>query len=125
MNEPHTVESDAGFRTKPNPDQPERCPSIDPHDTLQCGRRIHDDEQCQFGGIAWKKGTQRYMSDRERADRLEAMCERLAERLAELPDLWRTEGRAVMFNRAGDDLAPQARVGKWLNEKTSVTPHTE
>lgn len=46
-----------GNRTKPNPDQPDRCPSIDPHDTLQCGRRVHDDDQCQLGGIAWKKGT--------------------------------------------------------------------
>ena len=46
-----------GNRTKPNPDQPERCPSIDPYDTLQCGRRIHGDDQCQFGGIAWRKGT--------------------------------------------------------------------
>ena len=63
-----------------------------------------------------------WQSERERADRLEAMCDRLAERLAELPDLWREEGRAVMFNRAGDDLTPQARVGKWLAEKTRVTP---
>lgn len=46
-----------GNRTKPNPDQPERCPSIDPHDTLQCARRIHDDDQCQFGTLAWRKGT--------------------------------------------------------------------
>lgn len=60
-----------------------------------------------------------WQSERERADRIEAMCERLAERLAELPDLWRTEGRAVLFNRAGDDLTPQGRVGKWLTEKTA------
>jgi hypothetical protein len=76
----------AEFSTKPNPNQPDRCPSIDPHDTLQCGRRIHDDDQCQFGGIAWKKGTPRHMSDRERADRLEAMCDRLAGRIVELQD---------------------------------------
>lgn len=43
-------------RTKPNPKQPERCPSIDPYDTLQCGRRVHADDQCQCGGIAWRKG---------------------------------------------------------------------
>lgn len=122
----HNDEIDAAeFHTKPNPNQPDRCPSIDPHDTLQCARRIHDDDQCQCGGIGWKKGTPRYMNDRERADRLEAMCERLAERLAELPALWRDEGRAVMFNRAGDDLNPQQRVGKWLNEKTRVTPPTQ
>lgn len=42
-------------------------------------------------------------TERERADGLEAM--------------WLKEGRAVMFNRAGDDLTPQARVGKWLHEK--------
>ena len=46
-----------GYRTKPDPNQPERCPSIDPHDELQCGRRIHEDDQCAFGGIAWKKGS--------------------------------------------------------------------
>ncbi|GAB3776713.1 hypothetical protein FB382_004374 [Nocardioides ginsengisegetis] len=45
-----------GNSTKPNPDQPARCPSIDPHDTLQCARRIHEDDQCVFGGIGWKKG---------------------------------------------------------------------
>jgi len=55
----HSAENDAAYlgnRTKPNPNQPGRCPSIDPHDTLQCGRRVHDDDQCQLGGIAWKKG---------------------------------------------------------------------
>jgi hypothetical protein len=60
------------FTTKPNPDQPDRCPSIDPHDTLQCGRRIHGDDQCQFGGIAWRKGTPRYVSDAERVVELTA-----------------------------------------------------
>lgn len=63
-----------------------------------------------------------WQAERERADRLEAMCDRLAERLVVLPELWREEGRAVMFNRAGDDLTPQSRVGKWLHEKTRVTP---
>ena len=57
--------------TKPRPDQPGRCPSIDPHDTLQCTRSIHDDDQCQAGGIAWRKGSPRIESDRERADRLQ------------------------------------------------------
>jgi len=56
----------AEFKTAPNPDQPDRCPSIDPHDTLQCGRRIHEDDQCQYGGIAWKKGTSCYVSPEER-----------------------------------------------------------
>jgi hypothetical protein len=27
---------------------------------------------------------------------------------------WRSEGHDVMFNRAGDDLTPAQRVGKWL-----------
>lgn len=63
-----------------------------------------------------------WQAERERADRLEAMCDRLAERLVVLPDLWREEGRSVMFNRAGDDLTPQARVGKWLHEQTRVIP---
>jgi hypothetical protein len=60
------------FRTQPNPDQPDRCPSIDPYDELQCGRRIHDDDQCVYGGIAWKRGTPRHVSDRERADVLQS-----------------------------------------------------
>lgn len=106
-------------------EQSDRCPSRDPYGTLRCARRVHDDNQCQFGGIAWKKDAEPYMSDRERADRLEAMCNRLAERLAELPDLWRAEGRAVMFNRAGDDLTPQGRVGKWLTEKVLTSPGQE
>ena len=59
------------FTTKPRPDQPGRCPSIDPHDTLQCTRAIHDDDQCQAGGIAWRKGSPRIEWDRERADRLQ------------------------------------------------------
>ena len=59
------------FTTKPRPDQPGRCPSIDPLDTLQCTRRIHDDDQCQAGGIAWRKGSPRIESDRERANRLQ------------------------------------------------------
>lgn len=58
----------------PNPSQPDRCPSIDPHDTLQCGRRIHEDGHCQFGGIAWKKGTPRYVSPEERLDRIRVLA---------------------------------------------------
>ena len=61
--------------TKPRPDQPGRCPSIDPHDTLQCTRAIHDDDQCQAGGIAWRKGSPRIKWDRERADRLQEEVE--------------------------------------------------
>ena len=63
------------FTTKPRPDQPGRCPSIDPHDTLQCTRAIHDDDQCQAGGIAWRKGSPRIEWDRERADRLQEEVE--------------------------------------------------
>jgi len=63
--------------TKPRPDQPGRCPSIDPHDTLQCTRAIHDDDQCQAGGIAWRKGSPRIEWDRERADRLQKDVERM------------------------------------------------
>ena len=66
-----------------------------------------------------------WQGERERADRLEAMLDRLAERLVVLPDLWREEGRGVLFNRAGDDLTPQARVGKWLHEKTTFPPAEE
>ena len=54
--------------TKPRPDQPGRCPSIDPHDTLQCTRAIHDDDQCRAGGIAWRKGSPRIEWDLERCD---------------------------------------------------------
>ena len=67
------------FRTKPNPDQPDRCPSIDPDDTLQCGRKIHDDDQCQFGGIGWKKGTPRYVSAEEHLASLRASIKALAD----------------------------------------------
>ena len=74
MSEPYSAEKDAGYRTKPNPNQPDRCPSIDPHDELQCARRIHEDDQCQFGGIGWKKGTPRYISDAEKADRAAALA---------------------------------------------------
>jgi len=59
-------------RTKPNPDQPGRCPSIDPHGVLQCTRAIHEDDACHCGGIAWRKGSPRHVSDRERADAAEA-----------------------------------------------------
>ena len=61
--------------TKPRPDQPGRCPSIDPHDTLQCTRAIHDDDQCRAGGIAWRKVSPRIEWDRERADRLQEEVE--------------------------------------------------
>ena len=27
---------------------------------------------------------------------------------------WQADGREIMFNADGDDLAPQARVAKWL-----------
>lgn len=74
------------FHTQPNPDQPDRCPSIDPHDELQCGRRIHDDDQCVFGGIAWRKGTPRYVSDRERAQTAEATLARVEAALARHPE---------------------------------------
>jgi len=56
------------------PNQPDRCPSIDPHATLQCGRRVHDDDQCQFGGIAWKKGAPRHLTDAEILDRIRALA---------------------------------------------------
>lgn len=47
---------------EPNPDQPDRCQSIDPYSTLQCARKDHpDDDNCQFGGIAWEKGTPRHV----------------------------------------------------------------
>lgn len=88
----------AEFRTKPNPDQPDRCPSIDPHDTLQCTRRIHEDGQCQSGGIAWVKGTPRYMSDAERANRMEGMAERLAALLVDVEErLTGERDRAIGF----------------------------
>lgn len=67
--------TEQGYRTKPNPNQPDRCPSIDPHDTLQCTRRIHEDDECHCGGIAWRKGTPRYISDREKLDLLRTLAE--------------------------------------------------
>lgn len=63
-----------------------------------------------------------WQAERERADRLEAMLDRLAERLVVLPDLWREEGRAVLRNAAGDDLTVHQRVGKWLHDKTVIPP---
>jgi len=77
----------ATFQTKPNPKQPMRCPSIDPHDTLQCTRAIHDDDQCQAGGIAWRKGSPRIESDRERADRLQEDVEEYDATLTRQRDL--------------------------------------
>lgn len=73
--------------TKPRPDQPGRCPSIDPHDTLQCTRAIHDDDQCQAGGIAWRKGSPRIEWDRERADRLQEEVEEYDATLGRQGDL--------------------------------------
>ena len=73
--------------TKTRPDQPGRCPSIDPHDTLQCTRAIHDDDQCQAGGIAWRKGSPRIESDRERADRLQEEVEEYDATLTRQGDL--------------------------------------
>ena len=75
------------FTTKPRPDQPGRCPSIDPHDTLQCTRAIHDDDQCQAGGIAWRKGSPRIEWDRERADRLQEEVEEYDATLTRQSDL--------------------------------------
>lgn len=103
----------AEFRTKPNPDQPDRCPSIDPHDTLQCTRRIHEDGQCQSGGIAWVKGTPRYMSDAERANRMEGMAERLAALLVDVEERLtgerdRARGTAATLEAENARLADKA-----------------
>ena len=78
--------SEGGFRTKPNPRQPMRCPSIDPHDTLQCTRSIHSDDHCRNGGISWHRGSPRVLSDRERAELAEADLRHIAECLGEDPD---------------------------------------
>ena len=78
--------SGGGFRTKPNPRQPMRCPSIDPHDTLQCTRSIHSDDHCRNGGISWHRGSPRVLSDRERAELAEADLRHIAECLGEDPD---------------------------------------
>jgi len=111
----------AEFRTKPNPDQPDRCPSIDPHDTLQCTRRIHEDGQCQSGGIAWVKGTPRYMSDAERANRMEGMAERLAERLVDVEERLtgerdRARGTAATLEAENARLREEATVSAALLE---------
>ena len=85
----------AEFKTAPNPDQPDRCPSIDPHDTLQCGRRIHEDDQCQYGGIAWKKGTPRHVTAEEQVEELRV-------EVARLTDLVRVMlGKAAVEGRCG------------------------
>ena len=39
--------------------------------------------------------------------------------LLDAADAWRSEGRGVMFNRAGDDLTPEQRVGKWLRDRAA------
>lgn len=109
----------AEFRTKPNPDQPDRCPSIDPHDTLQCTRRIHEDGQCQSGGIAWVKGTPRYMSDAERANRMEGMAERLAALLVDVEERLtgeRARGTAATLEAENARLAEEATVSAALLE---------
>ena len=111
----------AEFRTKPNPDQPDRCPSIDPHDTLQCTRRIHEDGQCQSGGIAWVKGTPRYMSDAERANRMEGMAERLAALLVDVEERLTGErdralGFATRVEAENARLAEEATVSAALLE---------
>lgn len=65
---------------RPNPAQPERCPSMDPYDGgLQCGRKIHDDDQCQFGGIGWVKGEPRKWSPDEDFARRLLRCLEAAE----------------------------------------------
>lgn len=82
----------SGFRTIPNPDQPDRCPSIDPYDTLQCGRRIHDDDACRYGGIGWKKGTPRHVTAEEQVEVLRDEVERLTAMLSRvevLAEEWR------------------------------------
>jgi hypothetical protein len=84
-----------GFTTVPNPDQPERCPSIDPYDTLQCGRRIHYDDQCWYGEIAWKKGTPRHVTAEEQVEELRV-------EVARLTDLVRVMlGKAAVEGRCG------------------------
>ena len=66
------------YRTTPNPGQPGRCPSIDPHGVLQCTRSIHDDDQCRAGGIAWRKGVPPIRSRRELDDECRALAVDLA-----------------------------------------------
>lgn len=67
--------------TRPDPSQPGRCPSIDPHDTLQCTRPIHDDDACRrSGGIAWRKGEPRHVGARERVALLERLIDEVAGR---------------------------------------------
>ncbi len=39
---------------------------------------------------------------------------------AEVLAAWHDEGRAVMFNKAGADLSPEQRVGKWLTAALST-----
>lgn len=68
--------------TRPDPSQPGRCPSIDPDDTLQCTRPIHDDDACRVGGggIAWRKGEPRHVGARERVALLERLIDEVAGR---------------------------------------------
>lgn len=84
----------------------ERCDSLDPYGTLRCTRAVHEDDQCQYGGIAWKRGHK--------------VNSPAAKALWEAAEAWRYEGRAVMFNKAGDDLMPHQRVEKWLRDRAAV-----
>ena len=67
-------------RTKPDPNWPGRCPSIDPDDTLQCTRKVHGDDACRSGGIAWRKGEPRHVGARERVALLERLIDEVAGR---------------------------------------------
>lgn len=74
---------------QPNSDQPGRCPSIDPYNTLQCGRSIHDDDHCRLGGISWIKGTPRYLSETDKAVE-KAVKKARREALAPIQELMRS-----------------------------------
>ena len=40
--------------------------------------------------------------------------------LRDAAESWIDEGNAVMFNKAGDDLSPEGRVGKWLRDRAAA-----
>ena len=83
------VESLAQATSCRAPDVETRCPSFYPYDEgLQCGRKAHDDDQCCFGGIAWKRGEPPMLTDRERAD----VAERQVARVEALADEWERVG---------------------------------
>lgn len=50
---------------------------MDPYDSgLQCARRKdHEDDQCVFGGIAWKRGTPRYVRPEEKIELVRKVVE--------------------------------------------------